>query len=348
MFRFRRLLSIVLALVALAGLQGCGDDPVAPDPTTRDVGVVLSSTDFGLTVFDVERPSESEVVGLGPDGSPVSLAVRGRFAAVPMGIVSALAVVDLRDGVLARTVSLPEGSGATGVAFVNDSVALVANPSLNTVVPVNVRAGTSGEEVEVGRYPQAVVVHDGRAFVVNAELESFTPAGPSTLTVLDASTLDVLDTIELSGENAAAAAVGPDGLLYVVQSGRFGVDDGALSVVDPATGSEVAFHEGFGGFPGSVAVGADGLVYVGGFDLGLLVWDSATEAFVRGLDDVVTPGGVASTSGVGIDAEGRVYALEPDCQDPSRAHRLNDALESELEIPVGICPIAIGFTKVEG
>lgn len=344
----RKTLSVLVTFLALFGASACDDDPVGPDVSSRALGVVLTSTDFGLTVFDVEDPSEARVVGLGPDGSPVSLAVRGDFAAVPMGIVPAVAVVDLREGVLARTVGLPAGSGATGVAFLNDSLALVANPSLNTVTPVNVRAGTAGDEVQVGRYPQAVVVHDGRAYVVNAELESFVPAGPSTLTVLDAATLGVVDTIELSGENAAAAAVGPDGLLYVVHSGRFGDDDGALSVVDPVTATEVDFHSGFGGFPGSVTVGGDGLVYVSGFGLGVLVWDSATRTFVRDAGNPVAPGGVASTSGVGIDQEGRVYALEPDCQDPSRVHRLDGALRSELEIPVGICPIAIGFTEVGG
>lgn len=347
MHRQNRLLAFLLLAISLVALPACSDDPIAPDVSVREVGVVVTSTDLALTVFDVEDPGASETVGLGADGSPVTLALRGRYAVVPMGIVPALAVVDLHDPALVRTVGLPDGSGATGVAFLNDSIALVANPNLGSVTPVNVRAGTAGEEVEVGRYPQGVVVRDGRAYVLNAELESFQPDGPSTITVLDATSLAVLDTIELSGQNAAAGALGPDGRLYVIQSGSFGVDDGALSIVDLGSSTEVDFVEGFGGFPGSIAVDDAGLVYVGAFGVGMLVWDSETETFVRGLDDPVAPGGVASTSGIGFDAAGRVYALDPDCQDPAVAHRLTSSLESELEIPVGICPFAIGFTQVE-
>ncbi len=347
MHRQNKLLALLIVAISLVSLPACSDDPIGPDVSAREVGVVVTSTDLALTVFDVDDPDVSETVGLGADGSPVGFAMRGRYAAVPMGIVPAVAVVDLDDAALVRTVALPEGSGATGIAFLNDSIALVANPDLGSVTPVNVIAGTAGAEIDVGRYPQDVVVQGGRAYVVNAELESFQPAGPSTITVLDAVSLAVLDTIELSGQNAARGALGPDGRLYVIQSGSFGADDGALSVVDLGTGAEVDFVEGFGGFPGSIAVDDAGLVYVGGFGVGMLVWDSATETFVRGLDDPVTPGGVASTSGIGFDAAGRVYALEPDCQNPAVAHRLTPIFESELEIPVGICPIAIAFTEVQ-
>ena len=340
-------LRFLLGAALLLPLPACDDDPVGPDVSSREVGAVVTSTDIALTVFDVDDPTASETVGLGADGSPVSLAVRGRFAAVPMGIVPAVAIVDLSDAVLLRTVGLPAGSGATGAAFVNDSIVLVANPGLGTVTPVNVLAGTAGAEIDVGRYPQAVVVEGGRAYVLNGELENFAPAGPSTITVLDASSLAVLDTIDLSGENAAQGAFGPDGRLYVIHSGSWGASNGSLSVVDPVTATEVDFVEGFGDFPGSIAVGEDGLVYVGAFGIGVLVWDSSTGSFTRGLNDAVTPGGVASTSGIGTDSDGRVYALTPDCQSPSVVHRLDASHASELAIPVGVCPFGIAFSEVE-
>lgn len=343
----RRAVFVALAAMLPATLPACSDDPLVPEITAREIGVVVASTDVSLTIFDVDDPSVSETVGLGADGSPVSLALFGRYAAVPLGIVPAVAVVDLTEGGDVRAVGLPEGSGSTGAAFVDDSIVLVANPNLNTVSPVNVRSGTAGEQIEVGRFPQAIVVEGGRAYVVNAELENFAPAGPSTITVLDGASLAVLDTIDLSGENAAAGAVGPDGRLYVLQSGRFGEASGALSVVDLATGDEIDFVGGFGEFPGSIAIDPDGVVYVGAFGVGTLVWDSSTGTFVHGPDDPLAPGGVASTSGIGVDAEGRVYTLVPDCQSPSVAHRLGSDLASEESISVGICPFAIGFTEVE-
>ena len=98
--------------------------------TQRDFdGEMDEDTDVSVTIFDVEDPEQARTVGLGADGSPVTMAVRGALAAVPLGFVPALAVVDLKEAMLLRTVALTSGSGATGVAFLNDSIVLVANPS---------------------------------------------------------------------------------------------------------------------------------------------------------------------------------------------------------------------------
>ena len=212
---------------------------------------------------------------------------------------------------------------------------------------MNVRTGIRGNSIDVGAYPQGVVVQGGKAFVVNAELGSdFQPARSGTVTVLDAQTLDVRSTIDLSAENPGGATVGPDGRLYIINGGRWGQNNGSLSIIDPMTEMEVAHHRGFGDFPGSAATDAQGRLYVTSFSAGLMVWDPSTATFVRGPDDAVTPGGVASVSGVGFDAEGRLHTLFPDCQNPSLVHRLTSAFEVELEIPAGICPIGIAFGMV--
>ena len=101
---------------------------------------------------------------------------------------------------------------------------------------------------------------------------------------------------------------------------------------------------GFGDFPGSVAVDAQRLVYVGAFGVGMTVWDATTESFVA----TVEPAGVASTTGVAFDSEGRLYTLTPDCVNPAEAHRLAANFTVDLSIAVGICPFSISFTEVEG
>ena len=329
-------------------LGACSGDGTEALPTeTVEVGVVLSSTDLSLTIFEVENPAQTRIVGLGPDGSPVTLAVRGHLAAVPLGIVPAVAVVDLKEGVLVRTVGLPEGSGATGAAFLNDSIVLAANPSLNSVTPINVLAGTRGSDIAVGRFPQAVVVEGGRAFVLNAELEFFAPDGPATVSVIDIESLQVTSTVILSGENAAAGGVGTDGRLYIVNSGSFGSANGSLSVVNLVSLSEVGHHAGFGEFPGSLALGPSARAFVGAFSYGVAVWDTALEAFILGPAEALAPGGIPSTSGLGFDDAGRLYTLTPDCQDPSTANRHDGAFEVDVTIPVGICPFAIAFTAIE-
>ena len=338
-------LSILGALLLMA----CsGDGTQALLPETAEVGVVLSSTDLSLTIFEVDNPAQTRTVGLGPAGSPVTMTVRGHLAAVPLGIVPAVAVVDLREGMLVRTVPLPRGSGATGAAFLNDSIVLAANPNLNSVTPINVLAGTSGDSISVGRFPQAVVVEGLRAFVLNAGLnEAFAPDGPTSVSVIDVGSLVVTSTIQLSGENGVSGGVGPDGRFYVVNSGSFGSVNGSLSVVDLTSLTEVGHHTGFGDFPGSLALGPSARAFIGAFSYGVVVWDTSLDAFIRGPAEALEPGGVPSTSGVAFDGDGRFYTLTLDCQNPSTANRHDGAFDVDVTIPVGICPFAIAFTDIE-
>jgi len=337
------------ALLGALFLAACGGDDGTESlpPETVEVGVVLGSVDLSLTIFEVENPTQTRIVGLAPAGSPVTLAVRGELAAVPLGFVPAVAIVDLKGGVVLRTIGLPEGSGATGVAFLNDSIVLAANSNLNSVTPVNVFAGTRGSDIAVGRFPQAIVVEGGRAFVLNAELDAFTPDGPATVSVIDIGSLTVTSTIQLSGENAVAGGVAPDGLLYIVNSGTFSSGNGSLSVVNLSSLTEVEHHSGFGEFPGSLALGPSARAFVGAFSYGVVVWDTSLDAFILGPAEALTPGGIPSASGVGFDDAGRLYTLSPDCQNPSTANRHDGVFETDVTIPVGICPFAIAFTTIE-
>jgi hypothetical protein len=110
--------------------------------------------------------------------------------------------VDLRLRRLLDRIALPAGSGATGVAVVNDSIAYVGNPNLNTVSRVNYLAGTT-VEVPVGPHPQGVVFTRGRVFVLNGNVDAVgAPLGPSWITVLDPATnapASGVDSIALTG-----------------------------------------------------------------------------------------------------------------------------------------------------
>ena len=155
--------------------------------------------------------------GAGPD-PPHSRRDDG-VAIVPLGPGDGVAVVDLRDLQLMRVIPLP-GSGANGAAVVDDSIAYVANPNLNTVSRINYLTGESAE-VPVGQHPQGVVFARGRVFVLNGNLdETLEPSGESWITVIDPVTnlhATGIDSIPLSGPgNARSGAVGGDGLLYVV------------------------------------------------------------------------------------------------------------------------------------
>lgn len=331
-------------------LAGCGDSPTEPSPPeTVELGVVVNSVDLSLTLFPVDSLSSTWTVGLGADGSPVGVSIRGELAAVPMGIVPVLKVVDLRAGAVIRSVSLPQGSGATGSAWVDDSTVVVANPLRNTVSPVNVHTGEVGEEIPVGGYPEAVVSGGGKVFVLNSELgPDFLPSGPGSVTALDGGTLALLGIIQLSGENPGTGTVGPDGRLYVVNRGRFFGGNGSLSVVDTGTLEEIRHIEGFGDFPSAAAFGPDGYLYLAAFSFGVIVWDPVSGDFIRDVDHAIAPGEVPSVSGLAFDSQGRLYTLLPECQAPAAAFRLDETYAVADSVRVGTCPFGIGFGNVQG
>jgi DNA-binding beta-propeller fold protein YncE len=345
--RIRGAHSALLVPVIATILAACGEDDGSGPPATpeTELAVVLNSVDRSLTVFAVDSPDAHFPIGLGPEGSPVALAVRGARVVVPMGIVPAAVVVDLEQRAVVHSIALPENSGATGAAFIDDTLALVTNPNRNSVSVINVLRGTAGEEIEVGEYPQAIVAVGDTAYVINARLgPEFAPTGPGTITVLAGVPPAVIDMIELSGLNPGDGAAGADGRLYVVHSGRFGEGDGSLSVVDRGTRAEHRHHTGFGEFPGAIALGNGGRTYIASFGYGIAVWDATTTSFIRSPANAIAPGGVPSSSGVGVDGDGRVYAFEPECTQAARVFRLTASYEVETEVPVGVCPIAIAFT----
>ena len=171
-----------------------------------------------------------------------------------------------------RTIPLPENSGATGSAIVDDSIAYVGNPNLNTVSRINYLTGATSE-VPAGVYPAGLIFTRGKLFVINANLdETFSPAGPSWLTVIDPAInaeAPGVDSIGLTGEgNASFAAVGSDGLVYVMSTGDYFSGEGRLSVVDPLARTEVASFAGFGTGPGNVAADADARIFVSSYSRG--------------------------------------------------------------------------------
>jgi DNA-binding beta-propeller fold protein YncE len=343
-----RIKSCGWVLLAALGPAACSDDSVEPGvPQGQEVAVIVTSSDRGLTVFPVDSPQLAFSLGLSPDGSPVSVAARERLAVVPLGSFPGVAVVDLVARRVTSTIALPLRSGATGAAFLNDSIALVANTNLNSVTPVNVRRGTSAAAIAVGTFPQHAISLGDTVYVLNAELGAdFNPRRSGTVSVITGSAPRVVATIELTGLNPAAAAVGRDGFLYVLNSGTFATPSGSLSVIDRRTLREVRHETGFGSFPGGIAAGVDGRLYVASFNYGIAVWDPVTRTFVRAPAAAIQPGGIASSSGVGVDASGRVYALKPECRNPGVSYRLTAAFAVEREVNTGICPIAITFTRL--
>src|SRR6266513_5713077 len=231
-----------LAFLALTLATGCSDALEQKSSAGQGIGVVnandrtmsvISATDFSVSTHDWQSGT----------ASPRTIDGRGHVFVVPLGAADAVGIsrfFTCPPGALAcvrpdYVLPLAPGSGATGAAIQDDSIAWIANPNLKSVTRLNYLSGDTAS-IAAGVYPQAVAISGTRVFVRNSNLLGATPAGPSWLTSFDCcTTIPTPDSIALTGVNARFAVVGDDSLLYVIESGHAGAADGKLSIVDPAT-----------------------------------------------------------------------------------------------------------------
>ena len=339
----RRLLFLALGLAT-----GCSDALEQKSSAGQVIGVVnagdrtlslVSATDFTVSTRDWQRAS----------ATPSTIDGRGNVFLVPLGQADA-AGVDLLPGpcppgaLCAQpdyVLPLAPGSGATGIAIQDDSIAWIANPNLNTVTRINYRRVGDTVSIAVGVHPQAVAIVGTRVFVVNSNVVGGSPAGPSWLTSFECCAVRTPDSIPLTGVNAHFAVVGDDSLLYVIASGHTGAADGKLSIVDPQARVEIAVLNGLGESPGASAFHPAGSrLLVASATEGILEVNTSIRAITRGPGNGVKPGG-HGVSGLAIDLRGRVYAVDPGaCATPGAVHVLTAPPDyGEIaEIPVGVCP----------
>jgi hypothetical protein len=293
----------------LAFVVGCAaTEPFPPDPT--EVLLVVNGTAKTLLIIPTGSPGTAVTVPLGSGSAvPAGIAAREGFALVPLGDDDAVALVDLDAGTVLDTYGLPAGSGATGAAIIDDSIAYVANPALNSVTRINYLSGDTAS-VAVGVHPQALVFTRGRLFVVNGNLNgSGDPLGASWITVIDPVTnakATGIDSILLPGPgNARSATVGADGQLYVMSAGDSGSGEGRLSIVNPVSREEIASFGGFGNAPGGVATYGDQL-FASSWSEGTMEFDTRLREVVRGAGEGLA---VATNSSIAASQSGRLYSI---------------------------------------
>jgi hypothetical protein len=342
----RNLARLAVALGA-AGSVSCAETS-APLPAPEEMVVVLNASAATLSLLPVSAPTQVATVPLGmSDVQPVSVASRGPTAVVTLRGSDAIAVVDLRAGQLVSTIALAPGSGVAGAALINDSVAYISNAILGTVTRVNLVTGDTSSVV-VGRTPGQVVFTRGRVLVINANLDDGgKPAGDSWISVLEPGNTTaglVIDSIPLVGPgNARFSTVAGDGLVYVIQDGDPTVDQGRLSIVDPVDRRELASFGGLGLGPGDLAGDGGDRLLISSSTEGLMEFDTADRTVVRGEGNGLP---VPANTGVAVDSQGRVYALESGCPGNGVVHILRPDLTEIRPVSVGQCAIQALLARV--
>lgn len=341
---YRRILA---AVGLLLGAVACAD-PEAPLPEPQEVLLVVNSLESSLSVVPVNATGSTYEIPLGgTTPTPVGVSALGQWAIVPMGLDHAVTVVDLAAGAVSRVIPLAAGSQATGAAIVDDSIAYVANPGLNTVTRINYLTGDTAS-VAVGVFPQAVVYTRGKVFVLNGNLVAYTPAGPGWISVIDPVTnalADGIDSIPLPAPgNPQFATVASDGRLYVMNTGNY-VDEGRLSIVDPVARVELANFGGFGAGPGEMAADAGPRLFISSFSEGLMEFDIDTRTVVLGAGDGVP---IPDNSSVAVDTDGRIYAITAGCGGggAGTAHVLRPDLTERTTVGLGSCAIGTAIARI--
>jgi hypothetical protein len=296
-FLSRRAGSTAVATTLLAIASACAGDSFSPAPgflggtsDNHEIGLVVNSIGNAVTLFQLGSPSTQTQIPLGPSTtvSPTGISIAGRRAAVPLGDAASVALINLETRTIDRFFTFA-GGNATGSAWVNDTTVVAANLFTNVVGRMTVGQADDAitETVPVGDSPTSIVVANGRIMVVCGNLQGEFPAThEGVVTVIDAKTFAVLGSVSTGDFNPADAAVGPDGLLYVVNATDF-ASQGSLSIIDPATRKLVQKIDDIGVGPGAISIDRNGLAYISSFFFGTVVWNTNTRSFVRGPDNPV-------------------------------------------------------------
>lgn len=316
-----------LALLTLAGAlaaSGCTDN-ASPAPTrgfldgttsNPDIGLFINSTSHSLLMFQLGDPDQHQEIAFGASTTitPAAFAVRGHLALVPLGDAASVNLVDLESNSVVRTFTFG-GGNATGAAWVDDTTAIVANFLDDYVGRIYIhQAGDAiTDTVSVTPAPSSVIAHAGRVFVISSNLDqNYLEIGDAVLTEVNPATMTIVDTITTGGRDAQYGAFGPDGKLYVVNTGEYFPADaqGSLAVYSTAVDAAPTVVEGFGNAPGPITIDAAGRAVISSYSYGSVVYHTGTGAFLRGPDNpLCAPAttGCRTASDAAFAGDGRIY-----------------------------------------
>ena len=299
--------SVSLLVEELEFIDGTVGDP--------QIGFVVNSSGNAVRLFQLGDPGENRDIALGASSAvtPTGISIRGETGVVPLGNAASVAVIDLRsqqiDGYF-----LFESGNATGSAFVGAGTVLAANQQTDQVgrFMLGQGGGSVGDLVSVTQFPTGIVpFSDSLAFVISANLDdNYAPAGDGVVTAIDPRTMTVTAEIETGGTNPQFGDIGPDGMLYVMNTGDY-VTPSTLAIIDPGSLARVEVVEGFPAGSGHVHVSQGGTLFASAFFTGTVAWNTATRAFVRdGSNPICAPldgGGCRGAFAVHTAADGSLY-----------------------------------------
>ena len=168
-----------------------------------------------------------------------------------------------QDFATVRQFSVGPGSNPQDIAFVSPSKAYVTRYESVWLYEVDATTGAVTDSVDLSAFADSdglpemagMALVDGLLFVAIQRIDRalyWTPVPPSYLAVVDTATNDIVDVdpvapgvqgVELTGTNPYTELLVDEdqGLIYVGESGQWGVADGGVEAVDPAALTALGF-----------------------------------------------------------------------------------------------------------
>lgn len=261
--RFACALTLLTIAVACGGGGGSGGDGGGDpgEPPTARTAVVLTSdfTTSSLATLPVEDPTAVTTDTQTFHGDAVARTFGNTVYVINRRGADNIQALDATGGYATRwqcSVEDPAdpdvsqnpqdlvdaGGGKGYVSLYASGVAVVdLNPSADCSGFVRKRIDLSSLADADGRTePTRMVVLGDRLYVTLQLLDNFAPTDSSALAVIDTTTDELVGSIALSAPNPFSETKGlpvdDDGKIYVAEVGNFGVLDGGIERVDPATG----------------------------------------------------------------------------------------------------------------
>lgn len=255
----------------------------------------------------------------------------------------------------ARQFSVGSGMNPQDIAFASSSKAYISLLGSSDVLIVDPSTGAQTGTINLSAYADAdglpeasqLAIKDGRLFIAAQNLYYWAPAGTSRVIVADADSGAVTADIALPYQNQTGPFVElPSGRLAIACVGNYGVNDGGLAIIDPATlaaSTGGITEEALGGDLISVAMDTEttgfAVVSDSSFNTALKKFNTATGA----VSEVYSTQGY-NLFGMAINGDELWVADRTDTSPGARIFNVSTGAQvTSAPISVGLPPVSILF-----
>lgn len=242
----KKITALLLLFISIVFLQGCSDsviNPVNEKPLTESGIYVVNEGLWGqnnstVTYYDpVKKTHVINLYGQANGGARLGdtgndIAVSGNSMLISVTTSNKIEVLNTLTFASEGAVDMGSGSSPRRI-LIKDSVYCYVTGFNDRVSKVNYRTGQIEKSVQVGTYPEGIIMKSSKIYVANSGL-----GGGTTVSVIDLMTETVTKTIDV-GLNPINLGLADNGYLYVVCTGTYDTvgPKGSVYKIDPASDS---------------------------------------------------------------------------------------------------------------